>query len=389
MPNEPIVKPLSLLRRRLLLAALVILFLIALPLFIFYASGYRYNPFDEVPVLTATGGMYITTDVDDSTIYINEEPVVGTRTFSSATYLQGLPAGVHRIHVQAPGTHTWVKELAVLPHIVTEAAPFNVPVVPHVRMVTPYLTSTGLPVVVVTSTSSLPYAFATTSDSFVATTSRATSTLTSSREYEQIAILFADKASTTLARERAAAELRRAAERFGFATTSVPTTTASAIATTTVILDDLMLYQAGDDVYVKALGSGREVPLYFCAVTPEEVKRAEDLLSTAESATTTADSLSVIELRPGNVGRECRTDIRINRLGQKVKDFTFMPGDGNLVLLNLEHGLYVVEVDDRSWQNTQLLLPGDDLAMIVNGDRIYASSTAGVVEVYTEVPPTE
>lgn len=389
MPSEPVVKPLSLTRRRFLFASLVMSFVVALPLFIFYATGYRYNPFAEVPILTATGGMYITTDVDDSAIYINEEPVVGVRTFRSASYLQGLPAGVHRIHVQSPGTHTWVKELTVLPHIVTEASAFNLPLIPHVRFVTPYQTGAGLPVVYVASTSSLPYAFATTSDSFIATTSRATTSLSVNREYERVAALFADKASTTLARERVATDLRRAAERFGFATTSVPTTTPAAVATTTVVFDDLMLYQAGDDVYVKALGSGREVPLYFCAVTPEEVKRAEDLLSTAETATSTADSLSVIELRPGNVGRECRTDIRINRLGQKVKDFTFMPGDGNLVLLNLEQGLYVVEVDDRSWQNTQSLLPGSDLAMVVDGDRIYASSTAGVVEVYTEVAATE
>lgn len=386
MPFEPVVKPLSLFRRRVLLVLLVISFMVALPLFIFYASGYRYNPFAEVPVLTATGGMYITTSAEESAIYLNEAPVLGARTFRSASYIQGLSAGLHRVHVQAPGVHTWVKELVVLPHIVTEAAPFNLPLVPHVRFVTPYNTTSGLSVLVGASTTSRPYAFATTSDAFVATTSRATSTLTFNREYDRVAALFSEKASTTLARARYEAELSRAAERFGFATATIPTTTAVSLSTTTVVLDELVLYQAGDDVYVKALGVGREAPLYFCAVTAEEMKRAEELLSAAETSTSTAESLSVIELRPGNVGRECRTDIRINRLGQKVKDFAFMPGNSDLILLNLERGLYVVEVDDRSWQNTQPLLPGDDLAMVVDGDRIYASSTAGVVEVYTEVP---
>ena len=163
MPFEPIVKPLSLFRRRVLFALLVISFLVALPLFIFYASGYRYNPFAYVPVLTATGGMYITTNVEDSAIYVNESPVAGARTFRSASYLQGLPAGVHRVHVQAPGTHTWVKELTVLHHMVTEAVSFNLPLVPHVRFFIPYNTNDGMAVIVGVNTSSQPYAFATTS----------------------------------------------------------------------------------------------------------------------------------------------------------------------------------------------------------------------------------
>jgi hypothetical protein len=63
-----------------------------------------------------------------------------------------------------------------------------------------------------------------------------------------------------------------------------------------------------------------------------------------------------------------------------------MPDDPNLVLLQLDDGLYVVEIDDRSWQNTQLLYPGRELAVVIDGGRIYASSTEGVVEVLTEIP---
>jgi len=392
MPSEPIVKPLSRTNRRLFFVLLVIFFSVSLPIFIFYAAGYRFDfvSIFERPTITATGGIYVTSQADDAKIFVNEVEVTDARTFRNATYLQWLGAGVHRLHVQSPGTATWVKELNVLPHIVIEVESFNMPLTPHVRPVTPYVTNAGLPVVLVSSTSTVPWAGATTSVAFVATTSRATTTLMVNREYQRLSSLFAEQASTTALRLRLEEEVASATARFGaLATTSATTTAFLATATSTIVRDDVMLYEAGGEVYVRALGTGRDIPAYFCAIDPEEAARATAEAERIGSATSSLQQFSeAVEFAPGDLGRQCRSDIRIDRLGQRVIDFMFMPGNTNLVLMHLERGLYVVEVDDRAWQNAQLLYPGESLAVLVDGSSIYASSTVGVFEVYTEVPAT-
>lgn len=393
MPTEPTVKPLSLVRRQIFFASLVLFFLISLPVFIFYAAGYRFSfvSIFERPIIMATGGIYITTQADEAQIFVNEVEVTDARTFRNATYLQWLGAGMHRVHVQAPGTATWVKELNVLPHIVIEVESFNMPLTPHVRPVTPYLTSGGLPVVVLSSTTTIPFTNATTSIPFIATTSRATSSLLVNREYQRLTTLFAEQASTTALRLRLEAEVASATKNLGsFAVISATTTTLLARATTTLTADDVRLYQSGEDVYVKALGTGRDIPPYFCAIDPEEVARVTAEAERIEGATSSLQQFSeAVEFAPGDVTRECRTDIKIDRQGQRVIGFRFMPRNTNLVLLHLERGLYVVEVDDRAWQNAQQLYPGENLAVVVDGDSIFASSTAGVVEVYTQVPVNE
>jgi hypothetical protein len=390
MPTEPLVKPLSRTRRQFFLVFLILFFCSALPLFIIYATGYRFDfvSIFERPIITATGGIYITTATEEAQIFANENEVTDARTFRNATYLQWLEAGVHRVHVQAPGTATWVKELNVLPHIVIEVESFNMPVVPHVRLVTPYTTSTGLPVVVTASTTSVPFSFATITSPFLSTTSRATSTLIANREYQRLSTLFADKASTTALREELLAAIAEGVSATSTrATTSATTTAFLAVATTTIITDDVMLYERGGEVYVKALGTGRDIPAYFCAIDPQEAARVTAEAERLGSATSSLQQFSeAVEFAPGDIGRQCRTDIRMDRLGQRVVDFMFMPGNTNLVLMHLERGLYVIEVDDRAWQNAQLLYPGEDMAVLVDDGRIYASSTAGVVEVFTEIP---
>jgi hypothetical protein len=392
MPSEPIVKPLSRTNRRLFFGLLVLFFSVSLPVFIFYAAGYRFDfvSIFERPTITPTGGIYVTSRADEAQIFVNEVEVTDARTFRNATYLQWLGAGRHRLHVQAPGTATWVKELNVLPHIVIEVESFNMPLTPHVRPVTPYLTLAGLPVVVVPSTTTVPFVGATTTVPFVATTSRATTSLAANREYLRLMALFAEQASTTALRARLLAEVASATVAFGpQATTSATTTALLAAATTTIRADDVMLYEARGEVYVKALGTGRDIPAYFCAIDPEEAARATAEAELIGGATTSLQQFSeAVEFAPGDLGRQCRTDIQMDRQGQRVIDFMFMPNNTNLVMMHLERGLYVVEVDDRAWQNAQLLYPGEDLAVLIDGSSIYASSTAGVFEVYTEVPTT-
>ena len=148
-----------------------------------------------------------------------------------------------------------------------------------------------------------------------------------------------------------------------------------------------MLYEQGDDVYAKTLGDGRDIPAYFCAVTESATAKVRaELQAQAEQGSSTLGSLgSAIEFAPGDLPRVCRTDIQINRHSQEILGFTFFPGSDNLVLLHLTDGVYVSEIDDRAWQNTQKLYPGRDIEMIIDGGRIYVKDGGNIVEVYTTV----
>lgn len=373
---KPLVKPLAYWHRKAIFVLLLLAFLFSLPAFMFYATGYRYDFFSGTTSITATGGLYIAAESPNSTIFVDEVEVTNARVFRNASYIQGLVPSMHRVHVQSPGLHTWVKNLTVYPHIVTEAESFNMPLVPQVRPITPYQTTEGeavftggttTPSVLVTASSTVP---------FVATTSVATSTYRMSSEYTLIRDLFLEKASTTRLLKK------EPTEAFSFST-STPIKVES-LATTTVISNNIALYKWGDSVYAAALGVGRQIPHYFCTsqVEIEAALDLEETLLVEEGEMFFENTLNELS----NNTRECRTSIEIDTLGQSVIDFTFFPNNEDLVLMHLDNGIYVVEIDDRAWQNAQLLYPGTDITMLVYGGSIFVEQGTSLLEIITTLP---
>ncbi|USN88096.1 MAG: hypothetical protein H6779_01455 [Candidatus Nomurabacteria bacterium] len=375
---QPVVKPLSYRHRNFVFITLTLVFLISLPIFIFYSAGYRYDFFSETPTVTATGGLYIASEASDSQIYIDEVEVANVRIFRKASYLQGIQPGVHRVHVQAPGLHTWVKNLLVSPQIVTEAESFNLPVIPQVRPVTEYTDKTGEAIYFVKtaptdlfsdSSSTLPVIFA---------TSSATSSYDLNPEYALLDEIFVEKASTTAA---LAAWEKVQATKFGFAT-ATPVIVDGEVATTTVTRDHLQLYKDGDDVFVHALGTGKQVPYYFCS---DPVVSTSSAAVEAEITVDPEEEIGIINRVEPIAESSCRTDIRIDRKWQIVHDFNFLPGNLDLVLMHLDDGIYVVEADDRSWQNVQLLYPGENLQMLIYGEQIFVKNGKFIFEALTTI----
>ncbi len=373
---KPQVKPLAYWHRKIIFTLLLLAFLFSLPAFMFYATGYRYDFFSGAPSITATGGLYIAAEAPDSTIFVNEVEVTNARVFRNASYIQGLVPNMHRVHVQSPGLHTWVKNLTVYPHIVTEAESFNMPLVPQVRPITPYETiegeavftgGTSTPALLLSASSTIPY---------LATTSVATSTYRVSSEYTLLKDLFLEKASTTKMLKGAPEEA------FSFST-STPTKE-EVLATTTVISNNVALYKSGDKVYAGALGVGRQIPHYFCTsqVEIEAALDLEETLLVEEGEMFFENTLNELS----NNTRECRTSIEMDALGQSVIDFTFFPNSEDLVLMHLERGIYVVEIDDRAWQNAQLLYPGTDITMLVYGGSIFVEQGTSLLEIITALP---
>lgn len=353
------------------------LFIIIVPLLVFYAHGYRYNVWGDTPTLTITGGLYISTQVDDSLIFINDEPVQNTRFFRQATYVQGLAPGLHNIHIQGDGLQTWTKRLPVYQQIVTEVSAFTTPERPQVRPITPYRAVDGeVAFLGYAATSSLPFNFASSTISITYSASAATSTWEVNPEYTFLESQFADLVRPVYEQS--------AQPRFRFATTSEVANNATTTATSTVRQSNIRLERRDEDVYAVYEGTLRNIPYYFCVPTLSAASTTEhygvhvsEVIHDQSGATTTA-----IQERGTWLGQMCRTDIRIDRMHQTVTWFDFVPGSNDLVLLQLHDGVYITEIDDRSWQNHQLLYPGEELTVLVEGGQIFVRDGAYFAEVF-------
>lgn len=377
---QPVVKPLSYFHRNFIFITLTVIFAISLPAFIFYGMGYRYSFFAETPAITVTGGLFIASEINDIQIYIDEVDVSNARVFRKASYIQGVQPGLHKVHVQAPDLHTWVKDLLVNPQIVTEAESFNLPLRSQVRPITEYVTKEGESVYFGTATSTNLFTNSSSSLPIVFSAKKSTSTLTINSEYKLLNEMFIEKASSTAS--RLAWEKIQESEKFGFATTSRNMPEVNH-ATTTIVSDKLMLYKSGEDVFVKALGEERQIPYYFC--TTQLATSTNDNLSAVYTSNYSSSSLITNNMN-NEQPRVCRTDIRIDRKWQNVHDFNFLPTNSNLVLMHLDDGIYVVEIDDRSWQNAQMLYFGTNLEMLVYGKSVFVKDKGYIYEALTTIP---
>lgn len=387
MPNEPQVGLLPLHHRKLIFWTLVCLFLGVLPLAILYTSGYRFVESDDGQrVLATTGGAYIAVQNPAVELYVNGVIPQDRRPFSSAFYVQGYDEGVYNFHTQGEGLETWVKNIAIYPQIVTQAASFNLPKVPQVRVITPWQTSAGEAVVMVRSTTTRPFSFASTSNAIIATTSRATTTLTVSDEYMLFATRFASTSAEWAAVKAGKLQIVEPEERFQFVPVPRIATTTLVLATSTKEWNNTKLYEDNGEVYARWIGGEKDIPYYYC-LTFESPATTSYKYGEHVYAALAAQYASSSDARMAGFAGErlCRSDIRIDRKWQEVIWFDFLPNRSDLVLMLLEDGLYVVEIDDRSWQNVQLLYPGTDLVVLLDAGRVMVKDGEYILEVFTDL----
>lgn len=374
------IKPLSQNKRRIVFALSLLLFVCAVPVSVFYAIGYRFDFTDDITNIKSVGGMYVRSDAANTEMFINDEPVRDMRVFQKAAYIQNLEAGMHRIHVQGDSVQTWVKELPVYAHYVTEAASFNLPRVPQIRLITQWNNPvTGLSILLGDATTT-QFSFASTTNLVSYSKSTATTSLIANAEYAYVQSLFAS--STELRNILEARTVASTKKKFTFdvATSSVVMTDA----TTTKQWRDFLLFEKDSEVYVLYSGSDDRKPHYYCLnyIGEKKITAQYGLHVFKAFKDQFASSTSMI---PFIGQRLCRDLIRIDRLGQKVISFDFFPDSTDIILMQLEDGLYAVEADDRAWQNTQLLYPGDNIHVVQEGGKIYINDSGQYLEVFTEI----
>lgn len=359
------VHPLPYTNRRNTFGFLVVVFLVSLPLLYLYAIGYRFD-FDRPTNLISTGGIYVAVEQTGAEIFIDNELVRETRTFRKAFYAQNLDVGTHRISVQKEGYHTWVKELPVSKRLVTEAAAFNFKLAPEVRVISMWKTATGTTVV----REDLKNASST--NPLTATTTLNTKRFVLDTEYEALLKNFVTMATST-PKEGVREQIK------DLLLTQATTTQAVENATTTITSGGVKLYQRDADVYATWIGPFEQMPYYYCAA---DFPRYSDGSATTTESLPEVDEVEEVvdEVIPEGVMHPiqtvskddvCDPTIRIDRKWQEVQDFQFFPGSTDLVIMVLKEGVYAVEVDDRSWQNTQSLFMGTDLRLYIENGNIY------------------
>lgn len=379
MHTAPQVQPLPYRHRKRTFGFLLTLFLVSLPFLYLYATGYRFD-LNATSNIVSTGGMYVAAERTGSEIFIDGELVRETRAFRRAFYAQNLDPGTHRVHVQKEGQHTWVKELPVTSHLVTEAQAFNLPLVPQVRLITPWQSATGTAIV------KAPITYASSTNEYLATSTKTTAKFTPNAEYDSLIRFFGTTSPTTT--PGAVATVAKRIESFlddPKATTTATSTKDTELATTTKESGGVRLYQDGDDVYAAWIGPFSEMPYYYCAeafppystsTTTTTTTPAIALpAATAAARTATAEAIEEgvlmqpVQTVPPDV--VCEPKIRIDRKWQTVKHFDFVPGSSDYVIMGLEDGVYMVEIDDRSWQNMQPIMSGNDLDFRVENGAVY------------------
>lgn len=369
MSAVPEVEPLSKAHRSTFFYILLFIFLVSIPFLFLYATGYRLQ-LGEGGTLISTGGIYVAAERTGAEIYIDNELVRETRVFRRAFYAQSLEPGTHRVHVQKEDHHTWVKELPVYAHLVTEAQAFNLPIRPQVRIIAPWRAVSGEVVLFATSTVN-----ASTTNQFTVATSSATSSLVASNEFANLIELFSTSTATGTV-DNLLTLVSGSLLPDNTATTASSSELSPKISTTSKEIHGVKLYQDDEDVFASYVGSRSAMPYYYCAEEFELLGTSSAPLLLPESDD---QSASVMESEPAllhpvqEVAEDaiCNPIIKIDRQGQKVKSFDFFPGSADFIVMALEHGIYVTEVDPRSWQNTQPLLLGENLDMRVEGGNVY------------------
>lgn len=118
-------QPMSKRRRRLYLYALVAVFILFLPLVMFYANGYR---FQSGLGFVRTGGVIISVSKSDALLSLNGVEVGTSGFLRHNFYIDNLSPGVYQVLVKSEGDHPWHRTLEVEPELVTDAQAFLVSV---------------------------------------------------------------------------------------------------------------------------------------------------------------------------------------------------------------------------------------------------------------------
>ena len=115
-------------KRRIILLICSMIFLAAAPLLLFYTLGYR---LDGKFRISKTGGLYISSPLSGSKIFVEEKMEKQTNILQGGIFLQNLRKGNYPVLVTKEGYWPWQKNLNIKEGMVAEARAFLIPQTPQ------------------------------------------------------------------------------------------------------------------------------------------------------------------------------------------------------------------------------------------------------------------
>ena len=117
-------KPLSRNKRRIYLFGLVLLFLICLPIALFFASGYSFrHGFGFI----RTGGIFVSVPYAGAVVSVNGEEVGTSGLVKRGFYIDNLAPSSYEVRVTRDGSRPWNKTLVVEENLVSDTRALLVP----------------------------------------------------------------------------------------------------------------------------------------------------------------------------------------------------------------------------------------------------------------------
>jgi hypothetical protein len=310
--------PLSSKLRKRVLYVLFVLFVILTPILIGYSKGYR---LDDALGLIQTGGIYLHSDIANTSVYIDDEFIENNGAFLRNTLVQNLlPNRYYAVRVQHEEYQSWVKVLLVKPRFVTEARVLMLPKEFTWQFVYP--------------TSTIPQ-----TENVETGTTSATSTILEREVTNPEFVEFEETFTET--RDQFAIEVATSTYEY-IRGVRYPTTTTvteirfpdwfNEVASTTELLekemvrerDGIITWIENGDVFALWARDDAIHPYFFCATT-------------------------------------CKEKLAIN-WSEDITRYDFYPNRNDALIIESERGVYAVELDNRSQRNIQPILEEPNLS---------------------------
>jgi hypothetical protein len=318
-------KPLSKNIRQGTLWILLFLFLICTPVLIGFSKGYR---LDDALGLIQTGGIYLHSEIANTSVFLDEEFVENNGAFIKNTLVQNLlPNRYYAVRVQRENYQSWVKILSVEPNLVTEAQVLMLPKEFTWRVVQATTTLGVAPESQVNSS--------TTSDT------EETLTQVPNPEYIELNELFADTGNQF---------------EIEVATTTYEYVRGIRIATTSTIIET-------------------RFPEWLSEVASTSQLSKKSMVKEREGMVTWVENGDVFAVW-GRVNdpipyffcmTSCKEQLAIN-WSEPIQRYDFYPNRNDVLIVLSERGIYAIELDNRSERNIQTILEEPNLDFRLQGD---------------------
>lgn len=296
---------------------LMLVFVIITPIILAKSMGYKIEKLDKIEDLfsfSETGGIYVHSNINNTSIYLNGEYVENNGLLIRNTLIQNLePQEEYEIVIQKEGFHDWRKKLTVYPSLVNEVRVLMLP--------------KEIPMTEIIDTAELlQMGFATST------------------------VLIADSVSST----------------------KPNSTPAPVINTVPKKPIDNIKNPSGDSADISdenSTSTKEEIPEYFAKFGIEDPSKLNNPIYFGEQ---------VAWLENGNIRliwtddkktapyyyclewNNCRNEIVIN-WSDEIKQFDLLPGRDDVFVVLVKDGIFAVEIDDRSDRNIQPIYLGENL----------------------------